>query len=163
MQWGIHMRTVASMTLAFGCLLAATFAVPAVAAAGNAARRPAASARSCARSTAGAHGTGSRVKSTGASRGPPTSIRRRCSTPNYFAHESRDGSPFHARVRRYVSYRSLGENLAMVGRCGKRRRAGSCGCGWSPPATGRSCWRRPTAASASASASATTAATARAW
>ena len=39
---------------------------------------------------------------------------------DYFAHESRDGSPFHVRVRRYVSYRSLGENLAMVGRCGKR-------------------------------------------
>jgi uncharacterized protein YkwD len=39
---------------------------------------------------------------------------------DYFAHESRDGSPFHVRVRRYVSYRALGENLAMVGRCGKR-------------------------------------------
>jgi uncharacterized protein YkwD len=39
---------------------------------------------------------------------------------DYFAHESRDGSPFDQRVRRYVSYRALGENLAMVGRCGKR-------------------------------------------
>lgn len=39
---------------------------------------------------------------------------------DYFAHESRDGSPFDERLRRYVRYRALGENLAMVGRCGKR-------------------------------------------
>jgi uncharacterized protein YkwD len=39
---------------------------------------------------------------------------------DYFAHESRDGSPFHQRVRRYVSYRAIGETLAMVGSCGKR-------------------------------------------
>ena len=39
---------------------------------------------------------------------------------DYFAHESRDGGPFHVRLRRYVRYRSLGENLAMVGSCGKR-------------------------------------------
>jgi uncharacterized protein YkwD len=38
---------------------------------------------------------------------------------DYFAHESRDGSAFHVRVRRFVSYRSIGETLAMVGRCGK--------------------------------------------
>jgi uncharacterized protein YkwD len=38
---------------------------------------------------------------------------------DYFAHESRDGSPFHLRVRRYVSYRAIGETLAMVGGCGK--------------------------------------------
>jgi uncharacterized protein YkwD len=38
---------------------------------------------------------------------------------DYFAHESRDGGPFDARVRRFVSYRSIGETLAMVGRCGK--------------------------------------------
>jgi uncharacterized protein YkwD len=38
---------------------------------------------------------------------------------DFFAHESRDGSPFHVRVRRYVSYRMIGETLAMVGGCGK--------------------------------------------
>jgi uncharacterized protein YkwD len=38
---------------------------------------------------------------------------------DYFAHESRDGRPFHVRVRRYVSYRTIGETLAMVGGCGK--------------------------------------------
>jgi uncharacterized protein YkwD len=38
---------------------------------------------------------------------------------DFFAHESRDGSPFHVRVRRYVSYREIGETLAMVGGCGK--------------------------------------------
>ena len=38
---------------------------------------------------------------------------------DYFAHESRDGSPFDVRVRRYVSYRAIGETLAMVGGCGK--------------------------------------------
>ena len=39
---------------------------------------------------------------------------------DYFAHESRDGSPFHVRVRRYVSFRTIGETLAMVGGCGRR-------------------------------------------
>jgi uncharacterized protein YkwD len=39
---------------------------------------------------------------------------------NYFAHESRDGSPFDQRVRRYANHRSVGETLAMLGACGKR-------------------------------------------
>jgi uncharacterized protein YkwD len=34
---------------------------------------------------------------------------------NYFAHESRDGAPFDARVRRYTRRRALGETLAMLG------------------------------------------------
>ena len=34
---------------------------------------------------------------------------------NYFAHESRDGGPFDARVRRYTRRRALGETLAMLG------------------------------------------------
>src|SRR3712207_5486936 len=37
---------------------------------------------------------------------------------NYFAHESSDGGPFHARVRRFARHRALGETLAMLGgRC----------------------------------------------
>ena len=39
---------------------------------------------------------------------------------NYFAHESRDGTPFDQRVRRYANHRSVGETLAMLGGCGKR-------------------------------------------
>jgi uncharacterized protein YkwD len=39
---------------------------------------------------------------------------------NYFAHTSRDGGPFDARVRRYVSKRALGETLAKLGGgCGR--------------------------------------------
>ena len=38
---------------------------------------------------------------------------------NYFAHESRDGSPFDQRVRRFANHRSVGETLAMLGGCGK--------------------------------------------
>ena len=34
---------------------------------------------------------------------------------NYFAHESRDGGQFDARVRRFTRRRALGETLAMVG------------------------------------------------
>jgi uncharacterized protein YkwD len=39
---------------------------------------------------------------------------------DYFAHESRDGSPFHERIRRFAKHRAVGENLALLGRCGKR-------------------------------------------
>ena len=38
---------------------------------------------------------------------------------NYFAHESRDGGPFHERVRRYANHRAVGETLAMLDRCGR--------------------------------------------
>ena len=38
---------------------------------------------------------------------------------DYFAHESRDGGPFHERVRRYANHRSVGETLAMLDRCGR--------------------------------------------
>ena len=39
---------------------------------------------------------------------------------DYFAHESRDGSPFSERVRRYVSPRAIGETLAMLSGCGPK-------------------------------------------
>ena len=39
---------------------------------------------------------------------------------NYFAHESRDGSPFDKRVRRYANHNALGETLAMLGGCSRR-------------------------------------------
>jgi len=39
---------------------------------------------------------------------------------NYFAHESRDGSPFDKRVRRYANHNALGETLAMLGCCGRK-------------------------------------------
>jgi uncharacterized protein YkwD len=39
---------------------------------------------------------------------------------DFFAHESRDGSPFDQRVRRFAKHKALGETLAMVGGCGRK-------------------------------------------
>ncbi len=39
---------------------------------------------------------------------------------DYFAHESRDGGPFDARVRRYANHKALGETLARLGGCGRK-------------------------------------------
>jgi uncharacterized protein YkwD len=39
---------------------------------------------------------------------------------DYFAHESRDGGSFDVRVRRYAKHRALGETLAMLGGCGPK-------------------------------------------
>jgi len=39
---------------------------------------------------------------------------------DYFAHESRDGSSFAIRVRRYANLRTVGETLAMLGGCGRK-------------------------------------------
>ncbi len=39
---------------------------------------------------------------------------------NYFAHESRDGGPMGARVRRFAHHKAVGETLAMLGGCGRK-------------------------------------------
>jgi uncharacterized protein YkwD len=38
---------------------------------------------------------------------------------NYFAHESRNGGSFAARVHRFTRVRRVGETIAMVPRCGR--------------------------------------------
>jgi uncharacterized protein YkwD len=40
---------------------------------------------------------------------------------NYFAHSSRNGGSFERRVRRYGSYRAVGETIAWMSRCRARR------------------------------------------
>jgi uncharacterized protein YkwD len=110
------MRTVARTTLALGCLLAAAFAVPAVAAARNTARldqRERAIIRGINHQRA-QHGLAP-VRASGRLSRAADYHSWEMLDANYFAHTSRDGSPFDARVRRFVSKRALGETLAMLG------------------------------------------------
>jgi uncharacterized protein YkwD len=113
------MRTVALLTSAFGCLLAATFAVPAIAGA--------ASARLDNRERAIVHRINVERAHHGLSAVKASRPLSRAADyhswemldANYFAHESRNGGSFDARIRRFTHKRSLGETLAMLGgRCG---------------------------------------------
>jgi uncharacterized protein YkwD len=114
------MRTVALVTSAFGCLLAAFTVSPAVAAA-----RP---ARLDHREKAMIRGINAQRARYGIA--PVTASRRlnraadyhsrEMLAGNYFAHTSRDGGPFDARIRRYAKPQALGEALAMLGgACGR--------------------------------------------
>jgi uncharacterized protein YkwD len=115
------MRTVASLTLAFGCFLAATFAVPTVANAGGSARldnRERAIVRGINHQRA-RHGLAP-VKSAARLSRAADYHSWEMLDANYFAHDSRDGGPFAERVRRFADKRALGETLAMLGgRCGR--------------------------------------------
>ena len=98
------MRTVAAADACFGCLLAAVFAVPAIAAAAHVAPRrprtrdhPRASTHDRAR-----HGLAGACANSAASPAPPTTTRAEMLDANYFAHASRNGGSFDARVRRYA-------------------------------------------------------------
>jgi uncharacterized protein YkwD len=114
------MRTVAVLTSALGCLLAAIFTLPAVAAAGP--------ARLDKREKAMVRGINARRADYGLA---PVRASHRLNRAadyhswemldaNYFAHSSRDGGPFDARIRRFVKPRALGEMLAMLGgNCGR--------------------------------------------
>jgi uncharacterized protein YkwD len=115
------MRTVALLTSAFGCLLAALFASPAVAAAGPARldQREKAMIRGINQERAG-YGLGPVRASHRLNRAADYHSWEMLEG-NYFAHSSRDGGPFDARVRRYAHPRALGETLAMLG--------GGCGNG----------------------------------
>ena len=114
------MRTVASLTLACGCLLAAAFAAPAVATAANGARldnRERTLVRGINHQRA-LHGLAA-VKSSGRLARAADYHSWEMLDADYFAHTSRDGSPFDQRIRRYVHKRALGETIAYVGgRCG---------------------------------------------
>jgi uncharacterized protein YkwD len=115
------MRTVALLTSALGCLLAATFAVPAIAAAGP--------SRLDNRERAIVHRINAQRAHYGLAK---VKTSRRLSRAadyhswemldaNYFAHESRNGGSFDARIHRFTHPRALGETLAMLG--------GGCGHG----------------------------------
>jgi uncharacterized protein YkwD len=114
------MRTVALLTSAFGCLLAALFALPAVALAGPARldQREKAMIRGINHERA-RYGLAS-VRASRALNRAADYHSREMLLGNYFAHSSRDGGPFDARVRRYTHPRALGETLAMLGGgCGR--------------------------------------------
>jgi uncharacterized protein YkwD len=114
------MRTVALLTSALGCLLAATFAVPALAEAG--------SPRLDNRERAIVHRINTQRAQNGLAHVRTSRRLARAADyhswemldANYFAHESRNGGSFDARIHRYVRPRALGETLAMLGGdCGR--------------------------------------------
>jgi uncharacterized protein YkwD len=114
------MRTVALLTSAFGCLLAALFVSPAVAAPGP--------ARLDQREKAMIRGINAQRARYGLA---PVRASRRLARAadyhswemlagNYFAHSSRNGGAFDARIRRFANPQALGETLAMLGgACGR--------------------------------------------
>jgi uncharacterized protein YkwD len=115
------MRTVAWLTLAFGCLLAAVLSLPAPASAGPAHMdgRERAMLRGINRERAH-YGLG-RVKASVRLARAADYHSWEMLDANFFAHSSRDGGSFDARIRRYANPRVLGETLAMLGgRCGRR-------------------------------------------
>jgi uncharacterized protein YkwD len=115
------MRTVALLTLAFSCLLAALIATPIT---GTAAAKPSlddkerAIVRAINRQRS-KHGLGNLRSSRRLARAADFHSWEMLDA-NYFAHESRDGGPFDRRVRRFADHRALGETLAMLGGCGRR-------------------------------------------
>jgi uncharacterized protein YkwD len=114
------MRTVASVMLASGCLLAALFTVPSIAAASG-------KARVDARERAMVRGINHQRARYGLSSVRISSHLARAADyhswemldADYFDHPSRNGESFDRRVRRYANHRALGETLAMVGGCGR--------------------------------------------
>jgi uncharacterized protein YkwD len=109
------MRTVARTTFALGCLLAATFAGPAAASASGARldQKERAIVRGINHQRA-KHGLAPVHASARLSRAADYHSWEMLDA-NYFAHTSRDGGSFDARVRRYVNKRALGETLAYLG------------------------------------------------
>jgi uncharacterized protein YkwD len=115
----MSMRAAASLTLAVSCLLAALSVSPitATAAAPRVDGKERAIVRAINRQRA-KHGL-AKVKTSRRLARAADFHSWEMLDANYFAHESRDGSPFDQRVRRYARHRSLGETLAMLGGCGK--------------------------------------------
>jgi uncharacterized protein YkwD len=114
------MRTVALLTSAFGCLLAALFVSTAVAAAGPARldKREKAMIRGI-NHERGRYGLAPVRASHRLNRAADLHSWEMLAG-NYFAHSSRDGGPFDARVRRFAHPQALGETLAMLGGgCGR--------------------------------------------
>jgi uncharacterized protein YkwD len=116
----MSMRVVASLTLAVSCSVAALFVSPFTATAGA---KPKVDAKERAIMRAinhqrSKHGL-AKVRSSRRLARAADFHSWEMLDANYFAHESRDGSPFDQRVRRYAKHRALGETLAMLGGCGK--------------------------------------------
>ncbi|HET9740548.1 MAG TPA: CAP domain-containing protein [Solirubrobacteraceae bacterium] len=109
------MRTIASLALVGACLVAWLTITPAPAKAGKASMnaRERAVVRSINRQRAH-HGLG-QVRASGALARAADYHSWEMLDANYFAHESRNGGPFDARVRRFTRRRALGETLAMLG------------------------------------------------
>jgi uncharacterized protein YkwD len=114
------MRTVALLTSAFGCLIAALFVSTAIAAAGP--------ARLDQREKAIIRGINAQraryglapVRASGRLNHAADYHSWEMLAGNYFGHTSRNGGAFDARVRRYTRPQALGETLAMLGgRCGR--------------------------------------------
>ncbi len=112
------MRTVVSVMLAYGCLLAAFLTVPSSAAASG-------KARIDARERAMVRGINHQRSRYGLNAVRVSARLSRAADQhswemldaNYFDHASRNGESFSARVRRYANHRALGETLAMLGGC----------------------------------------------
>jgi uncharacterized protein YkwD len=115
------MRTVASLTLAASCLLAALFAPPIISTATATPRlddKERAIVRAINRQRS-KHGLAALSASRRLAKAADFHSWEMLDA-DYFAHESRDGGPFDERVRRYAKHRSLGETLAMLGGCGRK-------------------------------------------
>jgi uncharacterized protein YkwD len=115
------MRTVASLMLAFGCLLAALFTTPLT---GTAAAKPSLDGKERAIVRAinrqrSKHGLKKLRASQRLARAADYHSWEMLDA-DYFAHESRDGGSFDRRVRRFANHRAVGETLAMLGGCGRR-------------------------------------------
>lgn len=115
------MRTVASLTLAFSCLVAALYATPVT---GTAAAKPSLDGKERAIVRAinrqrSRHGL-AKLRASGRLARAADYHSWEMLDANYFAHESRDGGPFDQRVRRFADHRALGETLAMLGGCGRK-------------------------------------------
>jgi uncharacterized protein YkwD len=115
------MRTVASLTLVFSCLLTALFATPLT---GTAAAKPRLDGKERAIVRAinrqrSRHGLATLRSSRRLARAADFHSWEMLDA-NYFAHESRDGGPFDRRVRRFANHRAVGETLAMLGGCGRK-------------------------------------------
>lgn len=115
------MRTVASVTLAFACLLAGLFTTPLT---GVAAAKPRVDGKERAIVRAinrqrSKHGLSALRSSRRLARAADYHSWEMLDA-NYFAHESRDGGPFDERVRRFARHRTVAETLAMLGGCGRK-------------------------------------------
>ncbi len=114
------MRTVATLTLAFCCELAAFVATPI---SGTAAANP----RVDGKERAIVHAINRQRSKRGLAKLRSSDRLARAADyhswemldANYFAHSSRDGGSFDSRVRRFARHRAVGETLAWMSGCGR--------------------------------------------
>jgi uncharacterized protein YkwD len=116
------MRTVALLTLVCSSMLVALFAAPAPAASAAGKARMDSMERHIVRAInrqRSNHGLARVSRSRPLARAADFHSSQML-THDFFAHNSRDGSPFDRRVRRFAHHRTVGETLAMLGGgCGR--------------------------------------------